>query len=109
MQTIVRRLLSEASSFYQLGGLMTIEEAFGAVLRELRTLRGVTQESLAFNADLDRTFISLLERGQRQPSLATVFRLGNALQLPPAEIVDLVEKKLTAPPSGNLNVSSIST
>ena len=73
---------------------MTIEEAFGAVLRELRTARGITQERLAFNADLDRTFISLLERGQRQPSLATIFGLAQALQLSPSEIVQIVEEKL---------------
>jgi transcriptional regulator with XRE-family HTH domain len=86
---------------------MTIEEAFGAVLRELRISCGVTQETLAFNAQLDRTFISLLERGQRQPSLATVFRLSNALRLPPAEIVDRVERKLNATSSPDLRTTSI--
>lgn len=40
---------------------------FGSVLRELRTQVGLTQEQLGFECDLDRTFISLLERGLRQP------------------------------------------
>lgn len=76
---------------------MTIDEAFGAVLRELRDSRGITQEKLSFDADLDRTFISLLERGQRQPSLSTVFQLSHALGLPPAQMVTLVEERLNAP------------
>lgn len=72
---------------------MTIDEAFGAVLRELRISRGLTQEKLAFNASLDRTFISLLERGQRQPSLATIFQISKALQLSPSEVIKLVEER----------------
>lgn len=72
---------------------MTIDEAFGAVLRELRISQGLTQEKLAFNARLDRTFISLLERGQRQPSLATIFQISKALQLSPSAVIKLVEER----------------
>jgi transcriptional regulator with XRE-family HTH domain len=75
---------------------MTIEDAFGTVLREFRVSRGVTQEKLGFDAELDRTFISLLERGQRQPSLATIFQLSRALGLSPTQIVQRVEDKLNA-------------
>jgi transcriptional regulator with XRE-family HTH domain len=72
---------------------MTIDEAFGAVLRELRNSQGLTQEKLAFDASLDRTFISLLERGQRQPSLTTIFQISKALHLLPSEVIKLVELK----------------
>lgn len=70
---------------------MTIDEAFATVLREIRASSGITQEKLGFEANLDRTFISLLERGLRQPSLATIFQLGNALGVSPAHIVQRVE------------------
>lgn len=70
---------------------MTIDEAFGTVLRELRSSKGITQEKLGFDADLDRTFISLLERGLRQPSLATIFQLSSALGMSPTQIVQRVE------------------
>lgn len=76
---------------------MTTEEAFATVLRELRASRGLTQERLAFDADLDRTFISLLERGLRQPSLGTLFQLSKALDVSAAQVVQLVEDLLSAP------------
>lgn len=53
--------------------------AFGRVLRQARTDRGLTQEKLALDSGLDRTFISLLERGLRQPSLTTLVQLADAL------------------------------
>lgn len=73
---------------------MTIDEAFATVLRELRASKGLTQERLAFDAELDRTFISLLERGKRQPSLATIFQLSVPLGVVPSEVIKLVEELL---------------
>lgn len=70
---------------------MTTDEAFGTVLREFRASKRITQERLGFDADLDRTFISLLERGLRQPSLATIFQLSKALGVSPTQIVQRVE------------------
>lgn len=75
---------------------MKIEKAFAEVLRDLRKRRGLSQEELALISELDRTFISLLERGLRQPSLTTIFQLSSALQTSAAEIVSSVEKKLNA-------------
>jgi len=68
-----------------------LNEIFGALLRTLRQERGISQEELAFRADVDRTFISLLERGQRQPSLSTVFQLAQALSVKPSVIIERVE------------------
>ena len=48
---------------------MELAKAFGVVLRELRKEAGLTQEQLALEADLRRTFVSLLELGQQQPTL----------------------------------------
>lgn len=66
---------------------MTPEEAFGKVLRRLRNELGVSQEQLAFMCDLDRTFISMLERGVRQPSLASIIAISKALNTPPSEVI----------------------
>lgn len=49
---------------------------FGKVLRRMRNQVGLTQEQLAFECDLDRTYISLLERGLRQPTLTTLYTLA---------------------------------
>ena len=74
---------------------MTLEEAFGKALREQRTKKGFSQEKLALDSGLDRTFISLLERGLRQPSLATVFQLSEALNLPAASFIQIVTDEYT--------------
>jgi len=55
--------------------------AFGKVLRELRVQRGQTQETLAFESGLDRTYISLLELGKRSPTLDTMLALCGALEI----------------------------
>ena len=76
------------------GVMTTPEEAFGATLRELRTSKGLSQEQLALESELDRTFISLLERGLRQPSLTTLLQLSRVLGIKASALVAAVEKKL---------------
>ncbi len=68
-------------------GAKTVAEAFGQILRDCRDKAGVSQEELAGRADVDRTYISLLERGLRQPTLGTLFRLSRALGVAPATMV----------------------
>lgn len=70
---------------------MELAKAFGVVLRELRKEAGLTQEQLALEADLRRTFVSLLELGQQQPTLQTIFKLSAALNKRPSEIIAMVE------------------
>lgn len=70
---------------------MEIASAFGGVIRELRSEAGLTQEQLGFEADLRRTFISVLELGQQQPTLTTIFKLAKALKVPASKIIGLVE------------------
>jgi transcriptional regulator with XRE-family HTH domain len=54
----------------------------------------ISQERLAQESGLDRSYISLLERGIRQPSLTTILKIAKALDLPPRELVAKVEEKL---------------
>jgi transcriptional regulator with XRE-family HTH domain len=72
-----------------------LEQSFGVILREKRKDQGFSQEALALEAGIDRNFVSLLERGLNQPSLSTVFKLANALNLKPSDLVMDLEKKLT--------------
>ncbi len=48
---------------------------FGKNLRKMRLSRGISQEDMALDIGFDRTYISLLERGKRNPSLITICRL----------------------------------
>ncbi len=52
----------------------------------------MSQQELSLNTGLDRTYISLLERGKRQPTLKTLFLVASALGVRPSELVLLVEK-----------------
>lgn len=69
-------------------------KAFGLVIREMRKTRGVSQEVLSDEAGLDRTFLSQLETGRKQPSLLTIFQLAAALQENASELLRQVESKL---------------
>lgn len=60
---------------------------FGKVLRKLREGQDKTQEKLAFDAELERVFISMLERGKRRPTLKTLISLSKALQIPLSELM----------------------
>ena len=66
---------------------LPLQVTFGQVLRRLRTEREISQGDLALDCGLDRTYISLLERGLRQPTLTTIVLLGTALKVDPAELV----------------------
>jgi len=68
--------------------------AFGRVLRQLRLDAGLTQEALGFEADLRRTYVSILELGQQQPTLTTILKLAKAMNRSAQEIMGLVEAEL---------------
>ncbi len=68
--------------------------AFGNVLRRLRIEAELTQEQLGFEADLRRTYVSILELGQQQPSLTTILKLATALKLSAQDLVGMVEAEL---------------
>ena len=74
---------------------MTPEEAFGKVLREIRHEHSLSQEELGFESGYHRTYISLLERGKKSPSLNTVFQLGAALGVSPSEILRRTEARVS--------------
>ncbi|MEE9913192.1 MAG: helix-turn-helix domain-containing protein [Deltaproteobacteria bacterium] len=73
---------------------MTIEEAFGEVIRELRKANQISQEKLADVSNLDRSFISLLECGHKQPSLITIFQLAKAFNISASKIMSHTEEKI---------------
>ena len=68
--------------------------AFGGILRAARCSAGLTQERLAEEADIDRTYPSLLERGLREPGLGVVLTLGKALGIDPVILVRMTMARL---------------
>jgi transcriptional regulator with XRE-family HTH domain len=67
--------------------LPDIQERFGRKLRKLREHKGLSQEKLAELADLHRTYVSGVERGERNISLVNIERLANALGIALADLV----------------------
>ena len=68
--------------------------AFGKVLRAVRKDADLTQEQLAHAADIDRTFVSLIERGERQPTVRVLFKLAAALHVPASQLIQLTEQRV---------------
>jgi transcriptional regulator with XRE-family HTH domain len=73
---------------------LELAEVFGAVLREYRIRAELTQEQFAFEADIRRNYVSMLELGQHQPTLTMLFSLAAALKCPPSQLIAEVEQKL---------------
>ena len=72
----------------------TPSQLFGITLRELRKEAGLSQESLALSADLQRNYVSLIELGRNQPTVTTIFKLAEALDITPSKLIKLTEEKL---------------
>ena len=58
-----------------------LQKKFGKKLAEIRTLKNITQENLAFDLGVDRTYISYIERGKRNPSLYMLYKISKALKM----------------------------
>lgn len=65
-----------------------INKDFGDRLRELRTLFNISQRELASIAGLQRTYISKLENGVKNPTLTTLGKIANSLQISVSELLD---------------------
>lgn len=55
---------------------------FGKNVRKFRRQQGLTQEQLAFDAEIDLTYVGGIERGKRNPSLLVMGRIADALSIP---------------------------
>jgi len=69
-----------------------LQNCFGQVLRKIRTDIGISQEKLALDVGLDRTYISLMERGLRTPTLFTIYILAERLEVTATQIISDVDK-----------------
>jgi len=61
--------------------MATVQQKFGAKVRELRKKRGLTQEKLSELAGVDYSYLNLIESGRRNPSLKRIVKLSRALKV----------------------------
>ena len=72
----------------------TLEGAFGLVLRQLRETKGLSQEELADQCGIHRTYVSQLERGLKSPTLRLVWQICTSLEVNPLSLIADVQKHL---------------
>ena len=70
-----------------------LRQAFAANLRRFRHAKGISQEDLAYEADVNRTYVSKLEKGVSYPGLEIIAKLADALGIEPAEMLVLPPSK----------------
>lgn len=68
--------------------------AVGRVIARFRTEKGMTQEVLSGLADLARGHLAMVERGERKPTLETLYRISRALNTPMWRIVQAIKQEL---------------
>ena len=66
----------------------------GDVISEKRKQKGISQEVLSGLADIGRTHLSAIERGERKPTLETLYRISCALGINMSDIVKEIEKRM---------------
>ncbi|HEY1561276.1 MAG TPA: helix-turn-helix transcriptional regulator [Caulobacteraceae bacterium] len=78
---------------------MDLPQILGRNVREARKQKGLSQEALALEADMKRSYVSDLERGLRNPSVKAVERLAIALKVLPSELLE-IPAGASWPPAG---------
>jgi len=70
---------------------MKLQRKFGKVIKDLRIERKISQEKLALDSNIDRTYISDIEKGERNVSLDIICRLANTLQISLSDLFKKIE------------------
>ena len=68
--------------------------AVGQVVRRLRTERKLSQEILSGLAGMARSHLAMIEKGSKQANFETIWRIANALDLPPHKLVEMIEEEI---------------
>ncbi|MBE7011983.1 MAG: helix-turn-helix transcriptional regulator [Ruminococcaceae bacterium] len=66
----------------------------GQVINEFRKRKGISQEVLSGLADIGRTHLSAIERGERKPTLETLYRICSAMDVSMSAVVSEIEKRI---------------
>ena len=67
----------------------------GSVIQQYRENKGLSQEVVSGFAEIGRTHLSAIERGERKPTLETFYRISIALNIKPSELLSAIEEKTT--------------
>lgn len=77
---------------------LDLPNVFGEELRNRRESAGLSQEELAWKADVDRSYISQIELGKANPTIDIFYRLAEHINVTPGEFTEAVDNKLKESP-----------
>ena len=69
---------------------MSVVQLLGENVRHYRKLKGMTQDQLAAEADMERSYVSDIERGTRNPTVAALGRIADALKIEPSRLLEVI-------------------
>lgn len=69
----------------------TLKQIIGKIVKAIRIKQGLSQEDLAHECDVDRSYISMIEVGRNEPSVTKIFDLCKGLKIKPSDFFKLVE------------------
>lgn len=69
------------------------KKAAGRVIRRLRLERRLSQKVFSGFAGLARSHLAMIESGDKQPNFETIWRIANAFEMPPHQLILLIEKE----------------
>jgi len=72
---------------------MDLRQIFAANLRRLRHAKGLSQENLAYEAEVNRSYLSKVEKGETYVGLEIIGKLAAVLEIEPAELLRLPAKR----------------
>lgn len=70
---------------------MKLEDIIGNAIRKYRKQRNYSQEKLALESNLDRSFLSEIERGVKKPTVHTIFAICKTLEIKPSALIHEIE------------------
>jgi transcriptional regulator with XRE-family HTH domain len=73
--------------------LPALKQAISSNIQRIRKEQGISQEKLALKAEVDRSYMSQIERCLANPSIDAILRISNALEVAPSELLLLTKKK----------------
>ena len=69
----------------------TLKQIIGKTVKAIRIKQGLSQEDLAHECNVDRSYISMIEVGRNEPSVTKIFELCRGLNIAPSDFIKMVE------------------
>ena len=80
--------------------------AIGQTIRNLRLKKGISQDVLSGLAGIARTHLTMIENGDKQANFETLWKLANALDMRPSELVALIEHEIESGSTGHSGIQT---